>query len=65
MIAMDKGLRRFNVLLLDFNIKENCPEIRNTRVIDIYRGLISCSVNVYGPWADISKREINHNITLV
>lgn len=42
------------VLLLGFTFKENCPDIRNTKVFDIYR-LMSAYTNditVYDPWAD-------------
>jgi UDP-N-acetyl-D-galactosamine dehydrogenase len=40
-------------LLLGFTFKEDCPDVRNTRVIDIYNELISYEINVevYDPWA--------------
>ena len=43
-----------NVLMLGITFKENCPDIRNTRVIDVYEELKSYNVNVdvYDPWAD-------------
>ena len=43
-----------NVLMLGITFKENCPDIRNTRAIDVYEELISYNVNVdvYDPWAD-------------
>ena len=43
-----------NVLLLGFTFKENCPDVRNTRVIDIYDELKSFDINVdvYDPWVD-------------
>ncbi|MGZ3873088.1 MAG: nucleotide sugar dehydrogenase [Mucilaginibacter sp.] len=42
------------VLILGFTFKENCPDVRNTRVVDIVRHLISyhIDVRVYDPWAD-------------
>ncbi len=42
------------VLILGFTFKEDCPDVRNTRVIDIYEELRSFDVNVevYDPWAD-------------
>ena len=45
------GLR---VLILGITFKENCPDIRNTRVIDIYRELtqFGLNVDVYDPWAN-------------
>jgi UDP-N-acetyl-D-galactosamine dehydrogenase len=43
-----------NVLMLGITFKENCPDIRNTRAIDVYEELRSYNVNVdiYDPWAD-------------
>ena len=42
-----------NVLMLGITFKENCPDIRNTRAIDVYEELVSYNVNVdvYDPWA--------------
>jgi UDP-N-acetyl-D-glucosamine/UDP-N-acetyl-D-galactosamine dehydrogenase len=51
-----KGLSIVNarILVLGITFKENCPDIRNTRVIDIIHELQSygCRVDVYDPWAD-------------
>jgi UDP-N-acetyl-D-galactosamine dehydrogenase len=49
-----------NVLILGFTFKENCPDIRNTRVIDIYDELKTYDINidVYDPWANVS--EVSH-----
>lgn len=43
-----------NVLMLGITFKENCPDIRNTRAIDVYKELKSYNVNVdvYDPWPD-------------
>ena len=48
------------VLMLGITFKENCPDIRNTRAIDIYKELLSydLKVDVYDPWAD--KEEVMH-----
>ena len=49
------------IIILGFTFKENCPDIRNTRVIDIYRSLkeYNVDITVYDPWADpdIARRE--------
>ena len=49
------------LLILGFTFKENCPDVRNTKVIDIYRALKEFNVNVtvYDPWANsvIAKHE--------
>lgn len=50
-----------NILILGFTFKENCPDVRNTKVIDIYEALMGYNLNitVYDPWAnpDIVKHE--------
>jgi len=55
-LMLKKGLKVKNskVLLLGLTFKENCPDIRNTRVIDVYNELIdyNCLVDVYDPWVD-------------
>ncbi len=47
------------VLILGITFKENCPDIRNTRVVDVYRELtdFGMRVDVYDPWA--SGREVS------
>ncbi len=49
-----------NILLLGITFKENCPDIRNTKVIDIYSTLseYTNNITVYDPWA--SKAEVKH-----
>lgn len=55
------------VLILGFSFKENCPDVRNTRVIDIYNELISFNVNVeiYDPLADFKEVEREFSIRLL
>ncbi len=45
---------------MGFTFKENCPDTRNTRVVDIYRELtaIGLQVDIYDPWANIA--EVKH-----
>lgn len=52
------------ILVLGITFKENCPDIRNTRVIDIISELQSydCQVAVYDPWAD--RKEVVHEYGL-
>jgi UDP-N-acetyl-D-galactosamine dehydrogenase len=59
-----------NVLLLGFTFKEDCPDFRNTKVIDIYDELLKFEINIdiYDPWVDkqsISKEygiEVNNSL---
>lgn len=55
-LMLKKGIQVLNshILILGFTFKENCPDVRNTKVIDIYRSLQEYNVNltVYDPWAN-------------
>ena len=52
------------ILILGFTFKENCPDIRNTKVVDIYRTLEEYTNNiiVYDPWADPARVEREYKI---
>ncbi len=54
MIAHDKKIRNANVLVMGLTFKEDCPDIRNSKVFDIIDELhdYGCSVDVYDPWID-------------
>jgi UDP-N-acetyl-D-galactosamine dehydrogenase len=54
MVQKDIPVKGAKALLLGFTFKENCPDVRNTRVIDIYQDLIEFGLNVtvYDPWVD-------------
>lgn len=54
MMRKDLKVIDSNVLLLGFTFKEDCPDVRNTRVIDIYNELVNfdIKVNLYDPWVD-------------
>ncbi len=65
-LMMRKDLKVMNskVLLLGFTFKENCPDIRNTRVIDIYNELrnFDIDVDIYDPLA--SKEEVKNEYNI-
>jgi len=54
MIRHDKKIKSANVLVLGVTFKEDCPDMRNTKVVDIIEELktYGCSVDVYDPWVD-------------
>ena len=68
-LMLKKGIQvlNSNILILGFTFKENCPDVRNTKVIDIYRTLKEYGVNifVYDPWANptIVEKEYGIKIT--
>lgn len=55
-----------NILILGITFKENCPDVRNTKVVDIYQTLLEYSNNIkiYDPWAnpEIVKKHYNIHI---
>ena len=55
-LMLKKGIQVLNshVVILGFTFKENCPDVRNTKVIDIYKALneYNVDVTVYDPWAN-------------
>ncbi len=60
MIQKDHKIKGSNALILGVTFKENCPDIRNTKVVDIYRELCEFGVHVdiYDPWVDAA--ELKH-----
>jgi len=59
MVKADKKLNGANVLVLGVTFKENCPDMRNTKVTDIIKELqeFECNVEVYDYWVDKSDKE--------
>lgn len=68
-LMLSKGIEIKNakILMLGITFKENCPDIRNTKAIDVYKSLKSYNidVDVYDPWADTKEVEEEYNISLV
>ncbi|MCC8037364.1 MAG: nucleotide sugar dehydrogenase [Bacteroidales bacterium] len=68
-LMLKKGIQvlESKVLILGFAFKENCPDCRNTKVVDIYRALkeYNIDITVYDPWANpaVAKREYGIDIT--
>jgi UDP-N-acetyl-D-galactosamine dehydrogenase len=55
------------VLVMGLTFKENCPDLRNTRVVDIVAELkeYNCDVDVYDPWASTAEAQHEYGITPV
>jgi UDP-N-acetyl-D-galactosamine dehydrogenase len=68
-LMMRKDLKVIDskVLILGFTFKEDCPDVRNTRVIDIYHELRNFDINVdvYDPWANPDEVMHEYGITVV
>ncbi|MCR8685006.1 nucleotide sugar dehydrogenase [Campylobacter ureolyticus] len=67
MIKHDKKINKAKVLILGITFKENCTDIRNSRVIDVIKELkeFGCNVDVYDPWADRNEVLKEYNLNLI
>ena len=56
-----------NILIMGLSFKENCPDIRNTKVVDLVDEFISfkCTIDVYDPWVDKDEALNEYNIKLI
>lgn len=66
MIDKQIDLRAARVILLGLTFKENTPDLRNTRVVDIYRELeaYGIQVDVHDPWVDADEAMSEHGIQI-
>lgn len=66
---LKKGIQVLHskVIIMGFTFKENCPDVRNTRVIDIYHALqeYNVDVTVYDPWANPAVVKKEYGIDIV
>jgi UDP-N-acetyl-D-galactosamine dehydrogenase len=67
MMRKDLKVLDSKVLLLGFTFKENCPDVRNTRVIDIYYELLNfdIQVDIYDPWVDPKEVKREYGIEVI
>lgn len=66
MIKAGHTIANARVLVMGFTFKENCPDLRNTRVIDVVKELqdFGCQVDVTDCWADSAEAEHEYGISL-
>jgi len=68
-LMIQKGIqiKGAKVLILGITFKENCPDIRNTKVVDIHKELLSfnASVDIYDPWANKAEVKNEYGIDLI
>lgn len=66
MIKKGQQISNSRVLILGITFKENCPDIRNSKVIDVISELkdFGCNVEVYDPWANSFEVKEEYGITL-
>ena len=66
MISHDKKIKDANILVMGLTFKEDCPDIRNSKVFDIIDELsdYGCNVDAYDPWIDVKDVDQN-NFTFI
>ncbi len=67
MAQHDLPINKADILILGITFKENCPDIRNSRVVDVIRELQSFGTNIdiYDPEADAAEVKHEYNLTLI
>lgn len=60
-------IRGARILIMGLTFKENCPDIRNTRVVDIFEELkdYEMQIDVFDPWVDFSQAQSEYGITIL
>lgn len=68
-LMLKKGIQVLGskVLIMGFTFKENCPDVRNTRIIDIYHAMkeYNVDITVFDPWANPAVVKREYGIDLV
>jgi UDP-N-acetyl-D-galactosamine dehydrogenase len=67
MIKKEHRISDSKILILGMTFKENCPDIRNSKVIDLIREFqeFGCNIDVYDPWVDREEVKKAHNLDLL
>jgi UDP-N-acetyl-D-galactosamine dehydrogenase len=67
MIKKDILVSNSHILILGFTFKENCPDVRNTKVIDIVNAFKSYNihVDVYDPWVDPDAARMEYDLDIM
>ncbi len=68
-LMLKKGIQVLgsNIIILGFTFKENCPDVRNTKVVDIVNALSEYNLNItiFDPWANPAAVEREYGLTVV
>ncbi|NBA87092.1 nucleotide sugar dehydrogenase [Emticicia sp. CRIBPO] len=66
MIQKDHKIKGAKALIMGITFKENCPDVRNTRVIDIYHELIQfgIEVDIFDPWANVEEVKKEYDLDI-
>ena len=64
MIEKDIKIKNSNILMLGITFKENCPDVRNTKIVDVIKSLVDYGVNItiFDPWANPVEVKKEYNL---
>ena len=67
MIKKNINLENANILIMGFTFKENCPDIRNSKIPDLIKGVgkYNSNIDIYDPWANKNEVRNEHKINLI
>lgn len=67
MIKKQKAIDSSKALILGVTFKENCPDVRNTKVVDVYKELkeYGITVDIYDPWANPEEVRHEYGISII
>ncbi|GGG42661.1 UDP-N-acetyl-D-galactosamine dehydrogenase [Croceivirga lutea] len=67
MVQRDIKVKQSSILVLGITFKENCPDVRNTKAVDVIKNLKSYGINVdvYDPWASATEVKHEYDLELV
>ena len=67
MIQKDINIKGANILVLGITFKENCPDVRNTKAVDVVADLkeYNTNVTIYDPWASIAEVKQEYGLEVV
>ena len=59
--------KKANILIMGFSFKENCPDFRNTRIVDVFHNFkkLGCYVDIYDPFVNSSEVKEEYDIKLI
>ena len=68
-LMLKKGIQvlQSNIVILGFTFKENCPDVRNTKVVDIVKALKEYNLNItiYDPWANPAIAQHEYGLAVI
>ena len=67
MVNHDIKIKGADILVLGITFKENCPDVRNTRAVDVINNLkdFGTDVNIYDPWANPAEVSHEYGLTTI